>query len=112
MSKVFWLPALAGLALLAGCDEEHPAECDLAAKGEFVFSVVPRLPSPVDSTADVEMTVNAVLDTIIATPNFIPPLITYRFTAVPPGSFGTRDIRLNDVLVGEEPDAAKRGFPV
>ncbi len=112
MPKVFWLAALAGLALLAGCEEEHPAECDLAAKGDFVFAVVPKLPSGPDSTADIEATVNAVLDSIIATPNFIPPLITYRFRAVPSGSFGTRDIRLNDLLVNEEPDPAKRGFPV
>jgi len=112
MPKGFWLAALAGAALLTSCEEDRAAECDLAAKGDFVFSVVPRLPSPSDSTADIDVSVNAVLDTVIAAPNFIPPLITYRFTAVPAGWFGTRDIRLTDLLVSEEPDPAKRGFPV
>ena len=112
MPKVFWLAALTGLTLLTSCEEERPAECDLAAKGDFLFDVAPKLPSATDSTADIDVSVNAVLDTVIVTPNFIPPLITYRFRAVPSGGFGTRDIRFNDLLVSEEPDPAKRGFPV
>ena len=112
MLKVFWLAALAGLALLTSCEEERAAECDLADKGDFLFDVAPKLPSGPDSLGDIDVSVNAVLDTIIATPNFIPPLITYRFRAVPSGWFGTRDIRLNDLLVSEEPDPGKRGFPV
>jgi hypothetical protein len=112
MSKVFWLAALAGMALLTACEEKHNAECDLVAKGEFVFAVVPKLPSGADSTADIDVSVNAVLDTVIASPNLLPAQIAYRFHAVPAGWFGTRDIRLNDLLVNEEPDPAKRGFPV
>ena len=112
MRKGFWLAVLAGAALLTGCQEDKPAECDLASKGEFVFAVVPRLPSGADSTADIDQSVNAVLDTMFASPNLLPPQITYRFRAVPSGSFGTRDIRLNDLLVAEEPDPTKRGFPV
>jgi hypothetical protein len=111
MPKGFWLAVVFGV-LLSGCQEDHPAECDLAAKGDFVFSVVPKLPSGADSTADIDVSVSAVLDTAIAYPTFIPPIIVYRFRAVSAGWFGTRDIRLNDLLVNEEPDPARRGFPV
>jgi hypothetical protein len=113
MRKGFWLILIAGAALLIGCEEDRSAECDLAAKGDFVFFVVPGLPSGSDSTADIDLTVaSAVVDTIIVAPNFTIPTITYRFRAVPSGWFGTRDIRLNDVLLSQEPDPAKRGFPV
>ena len=122
MRKGLYFTLILGAALLMGCEEDHPAECDLASKGQslppniqdgFVFSVVPNLPSATpDSTADIDVTVNAVLDTMWANPNFLVPQFTYRFKAVPPGWFGTRDIRVNDLLVDEEPDPAKRGFPV
>ena len=112
MPKGLCFTFILGVALLIGCKEDHPAECDLADKGDFRFEVVPSLPSGADSTADIDIGVNAVLDTMWANPNFSVPLITYRFRAVPSGSFGTRDIRLYDRLLDEEPDPAKRGFPV
>jgi len=113
MRKGFWLATLVLAGFVAGCNEDtSKAECDLASKGDFVFSVAPELSAGSDPSADIDLSVNAVLDTVIASPNFTIPIISYRFRAVPSGSFGTRDIRLNDLLVNEQPDPAKRGFPV
>ncbi|HET9232513.1 MAG TPA: hypothetical protein VFP10_00030 [Candidatus Eisenbacteria bacterium] len=111
MPKVMGLALLLGLCVIGvACEEESPAECDLDPQGDFLFSLDPRLPSGPDSTADIERTITgAVLDTIMVAPNFIPPLITYRFHA--PG-FSRLDIRLIDLLVEEETDPAQRGFPV
>ena len=112
MMKVLCLAVLGGLLLAGvGCEEETPTECTLEPQGDFVFTLDPRLPSGPDSTDDIEHRITgAVLDTIMVTPNFIPPLITYRFHHGPGSS--RLDIRLIDRLVEEESDPAQRGFPV
>jgi hypothetical protein len=111
MPRWYGLWAAVGLAaLLAGCKQDPPYGCDLPAQGEFVYSVIPQLPSGTDPTADISLTISgAVLDTVIVTPNVTKPLLTYRFHA--PG-YNRLDVQLNDVLVDAEPDPAKRGFPV
>ena len=111
MPKALGLALFLGLCVAGvGCDEEIPAQCDLEAQGDFLFSLDPPLPSGPDPAADIERTITgAVLDSIMVFPNFDIPLIIYRFHA--PG-FSRLDVRLIDLLVEEVSDPAQRGFPI